>query len=297
MSDKTEITKESEDTPKNEPAGIGPQDTNAVNSASFARQIQEKTVDTTLSSRYEMKYLISVSQAVAIERFVRDYLPIDHYSSLVPDGYYPIVSDYLDSPDFRLCRESLTGVLNRFKLRIRSYSDDLSYPRFFEIKRRANIVIIKSRSRVRAQDIKALLSGRFVPPQSDSKKDFEALKLFQLYCASINAFPLIRIRYLRKAYEGSGENRVRVTFDKDLCFNTQPSDEVLLGGEGWRPNNVSLHGIILEIKFTGRFPVWLNRMAKFFNLRQRSMSKYTASVQNACLLGFCAPTMPFNLEQ
>ena len=297
MSNKTDIAKESANTPENEPAGIGPQDKNGVDSLSFIRPIQERKVDTTLSSRYEMKYLISISQAATIERFVRDYLPIDHYSSLVPDGYYPIVSLYLDSPDFRLCRESLTGVLNRFKLRIRSYSDDLSYPRFFEIKRRANIVIIKSRSRVRTQDIKALLSGRFVPPKSNSEKDLEALKLFQLYCASINAFPLIRIRYFRKAYEGTEENRVRVTFDRDLCFNTQPSDEVLLNGDSWQRNNVSLHGIILEIKFTGRFPVWLNRMTKYFNLRQRSMSKYTASVQNACLLGFCAPKMPFELEE
>ncbi len=236
-----------------------------------------------------MKYLISEAKATAIERFVFDYLPIDHYSKLQPYGCYPIVSLYVDSPDLMLCRESLTGILNRFKLRIRSYSDDLSYPRFCEIKRRANVVIIKSRARVKTQDLATILAGRYMPPQKNHSKEIEALRQFLLYYNSINAGPVILVRYMRKAYEGTSDNRVRVTFDTNLCFNTSTTAEVLLGGSGWQKNNVSLHGVILEIKFTGRFPAWLNRMTRYFGLRQRSMSKYTTSVQNACRLGFCAP--------
>lgn len=260
--------------------------------ASF-RPVKERKIDTTLASRYEMKYLTSEAKAAAIERFVSDYLPIDHYSKLQPSGCYPIVSLYLDSPDLMLCRESLTGILNRFKLRIRSYSDDLSYPRFCEIKRRANTVIIKSRSRVKTQDLATILSGRYMPPQKDNLKDIEALKQFLLYYNSINAGPVILVRYMRKAFEGTSDNRVRVTFDKNLCFNTSTTAEVLLSGGGWQKNNVSLHGVILEIKFTGRFPAWLNRMTRYFGLRQRSMSKYTTSVKNACRLGFCAPKINF----
>lgn len=253
------------------------------------RPVKERKIDTTLSSRYEMKYLISEAKTAAIERFVSDYLPTDHYSKLQPSGYYPIVSLYLDSPDLMLCRESLTGILNRFKLRIRSYSDDLSYPRFCEIKRRANTVIIKSRARVKTQDLANILAGRYMPPPKNNLKDIEALRQFLLYYNSINAGPVILIRYMRKAYEGTSDNRVRVTFDTNLCFNTRTTAEVLLGGNGWQKNNVSLYGVILEIKFTGRFPAWLNRLTRYFGLRQRSMSKYTTSVQNACRLGFCAP--------
>lgn len=253
------------------------------------RPVKQRKIDTTLASRYEMKYLISEAKATAIERFVFDYLPIDHYSKLQPYGCYPIVSLYVDSPDLMLCRESLTGILNRFKLRIRSYSDDLSYPRFCEIKRRANVVIIKSRARVKTQDLATILAGRYMPPQKNHSKEIEALRQFLLYYNSINAGPVILVRYMRKAYEGTSDNRVRVTFDTNLCFNTSTTAEVLLGGSGWQKNNVSLHGVILEIKFTGRFPAWLNRMTRYFGLRQRSMSKYTTSVQNACRLGFCAP--------
>jgi SPX domain protein involved in polyphosphate accumulation len=267
-----------------------------VNSSSATpvtfKPIKEKKVDTTLARRYELKYLVSQSTATAIERYVADYLPVDHYSKLQPDGFYPIVSLYMDSPELRLCYESMTGVLNRFKLRIRGYSDDPSYPKFFEIKRRANTVIIKSRSRVKADDVPALISGRNLPPAKNDPKDIEALKMFQLYMFSINAKPAILIRYERKAYEGTAENRVRVTFDKDLCYNVTNEPVVRFSGTGWQKNNVSLAGIILEIKFTGRFPAWLSRMAELFNIRQRSMSKYASSIQNACLLKFCAPKLP-----
>lgn len=256
------------------------------------RPIRERKIDTILASRYEIKYLISEAKAVAVERFAADYLPLDHYSKLQPNGSYPIVSLYLDSPNLILCRESFSGILNRFKLRIRSYSDDPNYPRFCEIKRRANTVIIKSRARVKTQDVAKVLDGRYIPPKTNNPKDVDALKQFLLYCNSINAGPVIRIRYMRKAYEGMTENRVRVTFDKNLCFNTETSPEVLFGGTRWQKNNVSLHGVILEIKFTGRFPAWLSRMATYFNLKQRSMSKYTTSVKNACMLRFCAPKIP-----
>jgi len=180
------------------------------------RPVKQRKIDTTLASRYEMKYLISEAKATAIERFVFDYLPI-------------------------------------------------------------------------TQDLATILAGRYMPPQKNHSKEIEALRQFLLYYNSINAGPVILVRYMRKAYEGTSDNRVRVTFDTNLCFNTSTTAEVLLGGSGWQKNNVSLHGVILEIKFTGRFPAWLNRMTRYFGLRQRSMSKYTTSVQNACRLGFCAP--------
>jgi hypothetical protein len=115
----------------------------------------ERVTDRTLKCRFEMKYVISESKAAAMQRFIEPYLELDYYSKLQPHGCYPIVSLYLDSDNMQLCIESLRGKLKRFKLRIRSYSDEPNYPRFFEIKRRANVVIIKSRARVRTEDVAA----------------------------------------------------------------------------------------------------------------------------------------------
>jgi len=251
-------------------------------------------VDTTLSRRYEFKYLISPAKATAIDNYVAEYLPVDRFSKMYRDGYYDICSLYLDSPDMRLCRESMTGVLNRYKLRIRCYSDDPSTPRFFEIKRRANTVIIKSRAKVNIMDVPKILAGRFIQPASKLPQEVEKLKQFMLYMQSINARPVILIRYKRKAYEGVAENRVRVTFDKQLHFKVETAPSVYLNGNGWQMNNIGLKWIILEIKYTGRFPAWLNRMIEYFNIQQHSVSKYATSIKNATLLKFCAPKLPIS---
>ncbi|MHC4168693.1 MAG: VTC domain-containing protein, partial [Planctomycetota bacterium] len=122
--------------------------------------------DRTLACRYELKYHITETQAAAIAEFIKPFVQLDRYCKLQPSRDYPIVSLYLDSAGLQLCRESLTGHKNRFKLRIRSYTDEPEYPRFFEIKRRMNTIIIKSRARVMEPDVETLLAGLPLPPQN-----------------------------------------------------------------------------------------------------------------------------------
>jgi hypothetical protein len=248
--------------------------------------------DRTLWCRYEMKYVISESTAAAIARFIEPYLKLDRYCRSQPNGAYPIVSLYLDSDNLQLCRESLRGLLKRFKLRVRSYSDDSDYPQFFEIKRRANTVIVKSRAAVLHHDVAALLSGQYVSPLQNDETEVDALKQFQLYMKSVGAKPKVLIRYMRQAYEGDGENGVRVTFDRQLAYKVCCEPVVSLNGGGWQHNLITLGGVVLEIKFNGRYPPWLGRMAQSFDLYQQSMSKYATSMIEACSLRFCAPEVP-----
>ena len=91
-----------------------------------------KPIDRTLRCRYEIKYVVSEAKAMALMQFIEAYLPLDRYSKLRKDGAYPIVNLYMDSHNLRLCRESLEGHKNRFKLRIRSYTNDLDAPCFLE---------------------------------------------------------------------------------------------------------------------------------------------------------------------
>lgn len=252
-------------------------------------KISSKAVDRMLRCRHELKYIIDESKAEAIAQFVKSYLQLDRYSKLQRGGEYPIVSLYLDSDDLKLCRESLTGQKNRFKLRIRSYTDELDYPRFLEIKRRINTVIVKSRTGVMDRDIPTLLAGLPLPPQNYST-DIESLNQFQFYINTIKARPMILIRYMRRAYEGDSETRVRVTFDRKLCYCVTDVPEVRIGGKGWQENTLTIGSLILEIKFTDCFPAWLNRMVSYLDLQQDSVSKYATSIKQACSLGFCAPT-------
>jgi len=238
--------------------------------------------------RYELKYHVTELQAVEIAQFIKPLLQLDRYCKLQPSGSYPIVSLYLDSQDLQLCRQSLEGQKNRCKLRIRSYTDEPDYPRYIEIKRRMNTIIIKSRARIIGRDIPALLAGRALEPQGYTT-DTDTINQFQLYMDSIRTRPVILIRYMRQAYEDATHSQVRVTFDRQLAYNVTRLPDVRLGGPGWQRNAYTLGGVVLEIKFTGHYPAWLGRMVKCFELKQQSLSKYTSSIRESCLLKFCAP--------
>jgi len=266
------------------PAGLDPKGT------SQTPPVRKVTGDRMLACRYEMKYLIDEIKAAGVVQYIRPFLPPDRYSKLQREGMYPMVSLYIDSPDLQLCRESLTGQKNRFKLRIRSYTDEPEYPRFFEIKRRINTVIMKSRARVTDADVPLLLAGRSLPPQGYST-DEQALHQFQLYMTSIQAGPLVLVRYMRQAFEGTGENRVRVTFDRELCYKVTDEPYVRLGGSGWQHHTFTVAHTILEIKFTGRYPAWLSRLVEDFELDVMPISKFATSVTQACRLGFCGPAL------
>jgi SPX domain protein involved in polyphosphate accumulation len=239
-----------------------------------------------------MKYLVDEIRAAGIVRYIRPFLQPDRYSKLQRGGMYPIVSLYLDAPDLQLCRESLTGVKNRFKLRIRSYTDEPEYPRFLEIKRRINQVIFKSRARLADQDVPILLKGRSLPPQGYTT-DEAALSQFQYYLTTIRGHPVVLVRYLRQAFEGTSENRVRVTFDRELCYKVTEEPRVRLGGSGWQRHALTTGHTILEIKFTDRYPVWLTRLVRDFELEVMPISKYATSITQACRLGFCAPALRY----
>jgi hypothetical protein len=235
-----------------------------------------------VQSRYEVKYLISESKAAAITQLIKPYVRIDHYCRLQPTGSYPIASLYLDTEDLQLCQQSMQGHKNRFKLRIRSYSDEPDYPCFFEIKRRLNNVIIKSRSKVMPCSAAPLISGTFRIPQSSNGKQ-QVIEQFLFYMTGINAKPVVRTRYKRQAFEGILDNTIRITFDRDISCNVTSNHDLGINGQGWC--KLRLNGVVLEIKFTGRYPIWVGQMVKYFNLRQQSISKYVHSVKQASLLG------------
>lgn len=249
-------------------------------------QLKNIPGDRTLWCRHEYKYLISEVQAAAIAEYIRPYMKLDRYSELKEGNAYPICSLYLDNDSLKLYRETMTGVKNRFKLRIRSYTDDPETPRFFEIKRRVNRIIIKSRARVMTDSVAAIVAGQIRPPQ-DNSIETQALYQFLLYKNTINAKPVVRVRYMRQAFESFTNDSIRITFDRKLSSNVTQNLDMSLGGSGWL--TLPLPGVILEIKFTGRFPAWLSRMVKTLGIEARSVSKYGICVQQLFNVRYCTP--------
>ena len=94
---------------------------------------------------------------------------------------------------------------------------------------------------------------------------------------------MIKVRYKREAYESRGGDPVRLTLDTDVVHATTFEREVRHGDGRWMTTPVD--GVILEIKFTERFPTWIADLVRAFGLRQQPVPKYTLSVDQTFLSG------------
>lgn len=229
--------------------------------------------------RFELKYRISEAKAQQIRFFVQNYLPCDSYGITQPDLSYSVNSLYLDSDELKTFQDTINGDRNRFKLRIRYYDYENS-PVYFEIKRRHNKVIRKKRAKVHRGAVKELLDGQLPIMEyltEKSAEQRETLEEFSYLQNLLEAKPTMHVSYKREAYEPEESNSVRVTFDRDV-----KSSEVK-GGKlsSMEPGKfrVFRDDVILELKFTDRFPNWLQELTQLFHLRQESAAKYVDSIE------------------
>src|SRR6267143_7058571 len=152
---------------------------------------------------FELKYLIRESTAQRVRDFVRCYLGMDEFGVGKPNYSYPVHSLYLDSDNLEIYWRTVNGDKNRYKLRLRYYSDNPKSPVFFEIKRRMKDVILKQRGGVKQAAVPLLLAGQ-LPEESHllSKvpSNLVAIQRFQHLMTGLNAKPKSHIYYLREAY-------------------------------------------------------------------------------------------------
>ena len=233
--------------------------------------------------RFELKYQISEAVALAVRDFVSAYLVLDEFGAGQPQGTYPIHSLYLDSRHLSQYGDSLNGNKNRFKLRLRFYNNRSDAPVYFEVKRRVNEAIFKQRAPVRREAVESLLGGH-LPGDNDlvfpEPQTIAALQRFYELMTQVHAQPLAHVAYRREAWVSPTDNSVRVTLDRDVRF--EPEMEARLATQMSNPLRLFRQKVILEIKFTGRFPDWLREMVRVFDLTQCSAAKY---VEGVTLLG------------
>jgi hypothetical protein len=229
-------------------------------------------------SRFELKYLIDPRTAEKVRDFVRSYLNIDEYSVGKPNFSYPVHSVYLDSDALEIYWRTVNGDKNRFKLRLRYYSDKPGAPIFFEIKRRMKDVIIKQRAGVRTEIAPLLLRGQLPNPEdllSKEPKGLVAVQRFNHLMTGLHATPRVHIFYKREAYV-SDDDTVRVTMDRDVFaephFAWQVKTKMVKPVESYRGV------VILELKFTNRYPNWFRELVRVANATQCGAAKYVSSV-------------------
>lgn len=231
-------------------------------------------LDATLTSRYECKYLIDRRTADALRRYLSSHAQLDPFSEEREDRRYRVLSLYLDSLGLRLYRDTAQGVRNRFKLRLRYYEESLEGPIFFEVKKRADVIVRKSRERVTGAEANDFLIHGECRSERAHGKDFHE---FLDRCFEVDARPALRIRYWREAWESRGVDPVRITFDTEVEHCTLSERGLIEARPDWRPTPIR-SDVILEVKFTDLRPRWVTQMLQIFQLDKLSVAKYAESV-------------------
>ena len=230
-------------------------------------------------SRFELKYLISERMAERVRDFVRCYLSMDEFSVGKPNYSYPVHSLYLDSDTLEIYWRTINGDKNRFKLRLRYYSDQEDSPVFFEVKRRMKDIILKQRGGVKQSAVPLLLAGHFPEPEhmvGNSPKGLIAVQKFCQLMTELHAKPRSHIFYLREAYV-SDDEQVRVTMDREVY--SEPNLEPRIKIKMTRPVHAFVGFVILELKFTNRFPNWFRELVRMANVMQCGAAKYVSGIQ------------------
>jgi hypothetical protein len=246
--------------------------------------------------RHEYKYLVPESHLDSIRREIAPFVSADPFAvSAEADPYhdYTVRSIYFDDPAWQCYYEKEAGIRDRKKLRIRGY--DEGGPEdvvFFEIKRKHNMLISKTRGPARYGDVDEILStrssGLFLEEPYLPGSRHEGEKFLYNMCRN-SMRPVVLVTYDREPFMCRFDSTLRVTFDKKLRSIPFPTVGDLYTNEGLVE---SLPGsFILEIKFfPGRgFPSWVRSLLARYELRKQALSKYTMSLDTHDVAGKGTP--------
>ena len=220
--------------------------------------------------RYELKYLLTHEQYLAILPDIRKNMCPDHYCKNGKN--YSIFNIYYDTDDSRLIRTSLQKPYHKEKLRLRSY-DSPARPDskvFLEIKKKTGSLVHKRRATMTLEEALAFL-GKGIIPSFTSYIDRQVAKEISYFLEQNDVSPAAYIGYHRLAYFGKQDKSLRLTFDfdirtrrDDLCLDTPFLGQALL------PENTCL----MEIKISDSVPVWLAALLSNNKIYRTGFSKY-----------------------
>lgn len=237
-------------------------------------------------TRYEIKFLVTHSQARAILRHVK--------GALVPDPYgdqarYRVTSVYFDSPGHDAYWEKIDGESVRRKLRLRFYGviegprglDNRPY--FLELKYRRKDTVYKDRVRIAREHAAEILNDASVlrdlvtAIKPTNAQDRSVLFNIENYASAAWLQPSDTISYEREAWQGAVDERVRVTFDR--VVHAYPP-EVYTNVDAHSGLPIIQEGqCVMEVKFNNLIPAWLRSSLVHECLAPRRFSKYANGLE------------------
>jgi hypothetical protein len=148
--------------------------------------------------------------------------------------------------------------------------------------------ILKRRCPISRAVVPELLAGRL--PASDQVPSSESrhlvsLQRFHELLVQLDARPRLHNHYRREAWVSPHDNSVRITFDRHIQVEPFFGDSVVTTMA--RPTRIYGESVVLELKFTSRFPNWFNSLVERFNLMRGASMKYSGGVEALGAHHFC----------
>jgi len=234
--------------------------------------------------RRELKFYVPKNQVQIISDYLSLVLIEDSNSQ---NGRYTISSLYFDSINDEDFIEKLDGIMFREKYRVRIYNFDLSFGKF-EIKRKLNNCIEKFSMSLNASEMEDVISGNMYKVlETNSETEYVSKKMqYKLYS------PKSIVTYDRKAFY-LPLNNIRITLDMNLRnhgFETNMNMITNLNSNKILQNDFE----ILEVKFSGELPSFIEVFLREFKLINSSISKYALSrIDNNTEIYGDDPIVPF----
>ena len=214
--------------------------------------------------RIEKKYLLSEAQYKALFHRIGAHLKPDEY------GRSTVMSLYLDTPDYRIIRNSIAAVDYKEKPRLRSYGTASADSRvFLELKKKFGGVVYKRRVAMTLTEAERYLRMGIKPCESQIMSEIDwAMKLYG------RPKPAVMIACEREAWFDEEHPDLRLTFDRNIRYR---ENELRLNKGSAGIRLLPEQTVLLEIKTAGAMPLWLARALDAEGILPGSFSKYGAA--------------------
>jgi hypothetical protein len=211
--------------------------------------------------RYELKYMMTKKQQKAVLEALLPYMRLDDF------GHTTIRNIYFDTDNYRLVRRSIEKPVYKEKLRIRSYKQASKHDKVFvELKKKYDDVVYKRRESITLEDAQIWLEeGTLFPTNTQIGKEIDYF--FDYY---ETLAPKVFLSYERDAYYSLDGSDFRVTFDENILAR---EEELSLADDVWGEKLIDDNMVLMEIKTSGGYPLWMTQVLSQQKIYKISFSK------------------------
>ena len=248
-----------------------------------------------MQGRFELKFVVDAETKNRFLDSVRENLVADPHGN---NAVYRVSSLYFDTPDYQAVWEKLDGESIRRKFRLRYYSIEsdptgaegqvvgevVADNAFMEIKHRIRNTVYKQRARLTRPGATSILRdakqlSRLADHVAESANgDHFLIDEIQRSATMQKLQAATVITYLREAWMGTVDDRLRVTFDS-RCQAYGPHAFAEVENNNGK-NCLDPNLVIMEVKFDRAIPCWIRDVLVKQQLQLQRFSKYASGILN-----------------